>query len=158
MSDVGEEGRVAETPITVSAKSVSAAPGKEIVIPVSVEGVTGKDIISYEFTVRYDPAVIQPLEDPVDVAGTVSRGQMAVANPHEPGLLRVVLYGPIPVDENGVLLNLRFKAVGAFGSISPLILERIMFNEGGSVAKAADGEVLLTIADGKNINFAGSAR
>ena len=118
---------------------------KEIVVPVTVEGIADKGVISYEFDLRYDPSVIQPLVNPVDVAGTVSRGLFTVANPFEPGLLRVVVYGPMPIDENGLLLNLRFTAVGASGAASALRFERIMFNEGDPGTKTTDGHVLLTI-------------
>ena len=36
----------------------------------------------------------------------------------------MVVYGPMAMDEDGVLVNLRFAAVGKTGSISPLALER----------------------------------
>jgi hypothetical protein len=120
-----------------------ASADEEVIIPVSVQGVADKEIISYEFNLRYDPSVIQPLSEPVDVSGTVSSGLMVVTNPNEPGLLRVVVYGPIPIDENGVLLNLRFTAVGKQGSVSSLTFERIMFNEGESRITANDGQVEL---------------
>ncbi len=136
-----EDGGAKGMPITVAAGNVIVATDKEIIVPVSVVGVVGQDIISYEFDLRYDPTVIQPLENPVDVNGTVSRGLFAVANPHEPGLLRVVLYGPMPIAENGVLLNLRFTAVGTFGSMSPLTFERIMFNEGEPRVMVSEGKV-----------------
>ena len=84
------------------------------------------------------------MENPVDVAGSVSRGLMVIVNAKEPGLLRVVVYGAIPIDENGLLLNLRFTAVGAAGSVSPLTFERIMFNEGESRVMVADGQVELS--------------
>ena len=118
----------------------------EVVIPVSVQGAANKEIISYEFDLRYDPTVIQPQTDPVDLAGTVSRGLSVVANANEPGLLRVVVYGAYPMDGNGLLLNLRFIAVGAPGSISPLTFERIMFNEGEPRAIVSDGQVMLLAA------------
>ena len=113
---------------------------KEIVIPVSVQGVANKGIIAYEFDLRYDPAVIQPQAEPVDLAGTVSRGLISITNIIEPGLLRVVMYGPMPIEENGVLLNLRFTAVGTSGSASTLIWERIISNE-GEAATATDGKI-----------------
>jgi hypothetical protein len=122
---------------------MTASADKEVIIPVSVDGVKGKEIISYEFDLKYDPAVIQPAEDPVDVAGTVSRGLTAVANPNEPGLLRVVMYGPLAIDENGLLLDLRFIAIGSSGSVSPLTFETIMFNEGEQPVAIVDGRVEL---------------
>ncbi|MBK8466451.1 MAG: VCBS repeat-containing protein [Chloracidobacterium sp.] len=115
----------------------------EVIIPVSVQGAANMGIIAYEFDLRYDPTVIQPQAEPVELAGTVSRGLTAVANPNEPGLLRVVMYGPMPIDEDGVLLKLRFFAVGLRGSKSPLIWERVMFNEGAPKAMAEEGLIAI---------------
>ncbi len=135
------EGGGPERGIAVELPQIEAAVGKEIIVPVNVEGVASKGIISYEFDLRYDPAVIQPMENPVDLAGTVSRGFSVVTNATEPGVLRAVVYGVIPIDEDGLLLNLRFMAVGAAGSVSPLMWERIMFNEGEPRVMAVDGQV-----------------
>ena len=84
---------------------------------------------------------MQPQADPVNLTGTVSRGLVVVTNATEPGLLRVVVYGALPIDENGLLLNLRFTAVGKPGSVSPMTWERITFNEGEPRVTAANGEV-----------------
>jgi hypothetical protein len=145
----GDQGPVAgddvmaQNPITVSAQPAMTEADKVVLIPVSVEGVMGKDIISYEFNLRYDPAVIQPLENSADLTGTISRGLLVVTNPYEPGLLRVVVYGAMPITEDGILLNLRFTSVGPAGSVSPLTFERILFNEGESRISVTDGSVQL---------------
>lgn len=137
----------AEKPITVTAQHVITPLNKEVVVPVNVENIADKDIISYEFDLRYDPTVIQPLDNPIDVAGTVSRGLFVVTNPFEPGLLRVVVYGPMPIDADGVLLNLRFTALpGAVGSVSPLTVERIMFNDFDAIDSVTNGEIKLSPA------------
>ena len=140
----GELSGETDDPITVAVQQVVTAGEEKIIVPINVQGAADKSIISYEFDLRYDPTVIQPLENPVDLSETVSRGLTVVANPNEPGLLRVVVYGPIAINENGILLNLRFTAVGAAGSISPLTFERIMFNEGGSTPLVKGGEVKLS--------------
>ena len=127
--------------IDVAAPNIVANGGNEFIVPVTVDGAANKGIISYEFNLRYDPSVIQPLRDPIDVAETVSRGLSFAANPAEPGILRVAVYGPMPISENGILLNLRFKAVGQPGSISPIIWEKIMFNDGEPRAAAINGAV-----------------
>ena len=106
------------------------ATSKEIIIPVSAKGVANSGVISYEFDLRYDPTVIQPMASPVDVKDTISRGLAFVANTDVPGLLRVVMYGPLPIDSDGVFLKFRFTAIGKGGSTSSLTFERIMFNEG----------------------------
>ena len=132
-----------ERDVNVDLPNLVMPVGKEIVVPVTVQGVTDKGIISYEFDLRYDPAVMMPHANAVDLEGTVSRGLMAVVNANEAGLLRVVLYGAMPLDGNGFLLNLRFTAVGAAGSVSPLVFERIMFNEGEPRATVTDGQLEL---------------
>lgn len=119
------------------------ASDKEIVVPVNVQGVANKGVFSYEFDLRYDPTVIQPQINAADVKGTVSRGLSVVTNPYQPGLLKVVVYGAMPIDENGVLLNLRFTAVGRAGAASPLSFERLMFNEGDPGVPATGGRVEL---------------
>ena len=129
--------------IRVTAPQLVIWADNEVVVPVIVDGVVKKGIISYEFDLRYDPTVIQPQKDSVDLLGTVSRGLIAVANAKEPGLLRVAVYGPIPIDGNGLLLNLRFTAVGKPGSVSPLTWEQIMFNEGEPTVSVANGQVEL---------------
>ncbi len=128
---------------TVELPNVTAPSDKEVVIPVNINNAANKDIISYEFDLKYDPTVIQPQAEPVDVKGTVSRGLTVVANAQEPGILRVAIYGPMPIDKNGLLLNLRFTAVGAPGAVSPLIWERLMINEGEPQAITSDGRVEL---------------
>ncbi len=118
----------------------------EIIIPVSIQGAANKGVIAYEFDLRYDPAVIQPLAQPVDLVGTVSSRLSAVANATEPGLLRVAVYGAMPISDNGLLMNLRFTAVGAPGSVSPLTWERLMLNDGDPQTLVTDGQVELSAA------------
>ncbi len=130
-----------ERSMTVDLPQMTASTEKEVIIPVNVQGVVNKGIIAYEFDLRYDPAVIQPQTNAVVLSGTVSRGLVAVVNAEHRGLLRVVVYGPLPLDDDGVLLNLRFTAVGAVGSISPLTWERILFNEGEPRVMATGGRV-----------------
>ncbi|MBK8465704.1 MAG: DNRLRE domain-containing protein [Chloracidobacterium sp.] len=132
-----------ESGILVELPNAVSAIDKEIVVPVNVHGIMDKGVIAYEFDLRYDPAVIQPLPNVADVAGTVSRGLSVVVNSSEPGLLRVAVYGAMPIEENGLLVNLRFTAVGASGSVSPISFERIVFNEGLSRVTIADGKIEL---------------
>lgn len=135
-----------ETAITVNTSTTVTQTGTDITIPVTIDGAAGKDIISYEFDLRYDPLVIAPQSNPVELADTVSRGLTAVTNISEPGLLRVAVYGPIPIENDGLLLNLRFQGVGTLGSVSLLKWERILFNDGVSQVMAADGRIGISSA------------
>ncbi len=123
--------------------SLTGGVGKEIAIPINVKGVANKGVIAYQFDLKYDPSVIKPLADPVEMDGTASRGLSVVTNAHEPGLLRVVVYGPIEIADDGVLLYLKFTAVGVAGAVSPLSLDDVMFNEGKPRVTTIDGRIEL---------------
>jgi len=118
----------------------------EVIVPVNIQGAANKGIISYEFDLRYDPSVMLPQANAIDLSGTVSSSLTAVANAKEAGLLRVAVYGAAPISGNGILMNLRFTAVGAPGSVSPITWERLMFNDGDPQTMAADGQVELSAA------------
>ncbi len=135
-----------ERSASVTAPTLVTPTDKDVVIPVAVQGAANKGIVSYEFDLRYDPQVIQPQANPVELTGTVSDGLSVVVNATSRGLLRVVVYGVTPLDTNGVLLNLRFTAVGAPGTVSPLTWERMVFNEGTPRTFATDGQVELVTA------------
>ena len=147
VSKKNEIRRAPERGIAVEIPQVQAVVGQEFIIPVAIHGGSDKGIISYEFDLRYDPSVIEPQGDAIEVAGTASRGFSVVANVTAQGLLRVVVYGPMPIvaaEDNGVLLNLRFTALGRSGTISRLVWERLVFNEGEPSATAVDGQVFLS--------------
>ncbi len=129
---------------TVAAANIATPVNGDVLIPIGVEGAASQGIISYEFDLRYDPLVIQPKLNPVDLVGTVSRGLSVVVNNSEAGLLKVAVYGPMPITSDGILLNLRFTAIGASGSASPLTWERIIFNEGDPTGSSIDGRIELT--------------
>lgn len=120
-----------------------ASDDKHITVPVNVQGIADKNIIAYEFDLRYDPSVVQPLALAADVNGTISEKLSPIINASEPGLLRVVLYGPNSISENGLLINLRFARVGGKGATSALVIERIIFNEGNWIVGANNGQVEL---------------
>lgn len=130
--------------ISVALPETVTPTDKGIVVPVTVSGAANKNVIAYEFDLRYDPSVIQPYAEPVDLLGTASRGLSFAVNAEEPGILRVAVYGATPVEANDILLNLKFMAVGTPGSISPLTWDRVMFNEGDPLAVVSNGQVELS--------------
>lgn len=132
--------------IAVSLPGPIASADNEVVVPVEVQGVANRGIISCEFEIRFDPAILQPQEDPFDVAGTVGAGLITLANADEPGILRIVMYGAMPIDNDGVLLKLKFNTVGSSGSISPIIFERIIFNEDEIRTTTTGGQVEVSTA------------
>jgi hypothetical protein len=133
-----------ENRISVYIPQVASTVGREITVPVLVDRIADKEIIAYEFELTYDPAVVQPAPESVVVKGTASRGLFAVVNSSIPGILRVVMYGPIAIDTNGVLLNLHFNTIGSPANFSPLKFARIMFNEDETPVTISDGEISLS--------------
>ncbi len=130
--------------VAVNLPQIVTSGENELLIPVTIQGAADKNIISYEFDLRYDPTVIRPQAESVDLKGTASRGLFSAVNEIEPGLLRVVMYGPLPIDGKDVLVNLRFTTVGSTGSSSPLSFERIIFNDGDPTALITAGQVELS--------------
>jgi Cohesin domain len=128
---------------SVTVESISAKTDGEVLVPVTLRAAADKGIIAYEFDLRYDPTIIEPQRNTVDLAKSVSLGFTGIVNATQPGMLRVVVYGVMPIDGNGVLLTLRFNAVGKAGAVSPLSFDRMMFNEGEPAAAAVGGQIYL---------------
>ncbi len=122
----------------------SGSPKSAITVPVSVADTTGKGIVAYQFDLTFDPKVIEPQAIPVEIVGTISDKMIVTANKETPGLLKVVVFGALPLESKGLLLNLKFTAVGDEGSTSPLTLENFMFNEGDQRATTTVGHVTIT--------------
>ncbi len=135
-----------ERSAAIKAPNMEVPADSDLIVPVNIQGAAGKGVVSYDLDLRYDPNVIQPQAGAIELAGTVSRGFYAVANSAEPGLLRVSVFGTMPINSNGVLLKLRFTAVGTPGSMSPISWERLLLNEGDPRAVTVDGSVKLTDA------------
>lgn len=141
-SGVSESGKS----IVVNVPNMLTTAGSEVVIPVEVQEAANKGIISYEFTLRYDSSVLQPAAIPVDLTGTVSSELSFAVNAEQPGILKVAVYGALPIDADGILLNLRFTVIGKPGSTSRLSWTHLMFNEDEMPMMAADGNVKLSKA------------
>jgi hypothetical protein len=131
--------------ITIALPQSLAPKDTEVVVPVKVQGVANKDIVAYEFDLRYDSSVLQAKLNPVALAGTVSRDLSYAVNAKEPGLIRLAVYGPTPIKDDGVLLNLKFTAIGASGSVSPLTWDRILFNK-SSPGLIENGQIIVSPA------------
>lgn len=59
-------------------------------------------------------------------------------------MLKVVVYGINPLADGGILLNLRFTAIGSAGYVTPLTFKGLMLNEGEPLSRATDGEIRIS--------------
>jgi hypothetical protein len=140
--------------VILSAPTTSVEPGTDFTVPITVSDTTGLGIIAYQFELHYDSTVIMPRANAVEVAGTLSSQLTAVYNPNMPGILRVAVYGAYPLSGAGNLINIKFTAVGAAGSVSPLTWVNCMFNEGNPGVGAANGLVGI-VAPAGEMTFSG---
>lgn len=135
-----------QKPMRISAPTMTAGAGTVVSVPVSVQDTTGKRILSYQFDLRYDPTVLEPAANTVDLAGTISEGYAATVNPIEPGLLKVVVYGVNDLAGAGEMLKLNFNVIGAVDSASDIIWDDFVLNEGGINIEPVNGRVQVTAA------------
>ncbi|MFK7846494.1 MAG: cohesin domain-containing protein [Rhodothermales bacterium] len=135
--------RSAQAQISVTLPDLQVAAGASELIPITVSDLTGQDIISYQFTISYDPTIVEFTG--ADVTGTLSESTSALlfVNTTVSGKLTVSLAEPLGVTGAGVLVNLQatFLQEGS----SSLVFDSFNFNEEGS---AATTNGLITVGTG----------
>lgn len=131
--------------ITTTAPNIVVGTGVNFTIPVTVSDTTGAGILSWQFDLLYDPAVITPQVVPVDTTGTLGSGRSVTYNVPSPGLLKVVIFGTLPLTGSGTLFNFKFTAVGSNNTSSPLTWQNFLYNEGDPVAATVNGLVQLIV-------------
>ena len=134
-----------ENPVTVSLPTQGiSCKTTAVTVPVSVGDVTGKNVLAFDFEVRFNPTVLRPSGfAPTSNRGTLSSSFTITANPFLPGRLIVSGFGIYPLSGAGTLLNLNFELIGQAGAASPLTWQAFMFNEGDPASTTTDG--LLTV-------------
>ena len=134
--------------VTASVAVVAAAPGSQVTIPFRIDNLQGKTVGSYQFDIEYDPTVIEPGQVAATIAGTMSSGLSVVSNAPTPGLLKVAIYGVLPVGGDGVYANLRFTVLGGVGSSTPLTINGFTFNNGSDEVTSIGGQLTVVSSTG----------
>ncbi|MBS1796577.1 MAG: carboxypeptidase regulatory-like domain-containing protein [Acidobacteria bacterium] len=127
--------------------------GSALTVPVNVGDTTGQGILSYDFTLAYDPAVLVPQVVPADASGTLSSAFTITVNPNTPGTLVVSGFGTSVLSGAGTLLNLKFNVVGNYPSCSALNFTALTFNAGNPPNQTASGQFCVI-----NGNISGTIR
>jgi hypothetical protein len=148
-----------EAIVTVTAPQHITPVGLPFTVPVSTTDLsfatTGVDVISYQFILTYNPAIIQAQDPAVTVGGTVSENGAVTINQLVPGVLNVVVTRANPMVGAGTLFNFKFNAIGTAGQISPLTWQDFRFNEGNPDDNAINGQVRLTVLSSANASIGG---
>lgn len=131
---------VAQVSVSLPDLTTSIPPGTIVEIPVTVENLTGLNVIAYQFLISFDNSIIVP-ESPYYLStGTLSStsGWSVMANPNIPNKLTIGAFGSSPLSGNGTLVKLTFKVMTAVGS-SPLTFNSFLFNAGNPASITTNG-------------------
>lgn len=112
-------------------------------VPVTVEGLVGEDVFSWQFTLRYDPAVLDTVR--VHTSGTLADGRRVVVNQQEAGRLQGAVAGTTPLTPGGLLLSLEVR--GRAAGTSALAWTAFQFNEGRPPAETHNGRMIVRVGD-----------
>jgi hypothetical protein len=145
-------------PVGISAGQISVSPNATVALPLAITDTTGKNIIAYQFNLIYDPTVLVLSNNPVTSVGTISEQMAVTVNANVPGIVRVAVYGAYALAGQGALLNLRFTAIGAVGTSSPLTWQNVLVNEGNPGNVATNGRVTISAPTGNEVVIGGFVR
>ncbi len=130
--------------ITVTLPDTTADQGYQLCIPVQVGDVTDQDIVAFEFTVTFDPTLLNAVDPYYDVTGRLA-ADWTIFETHNntTGTLNIGGFGTTPLEGEGQLLCLQFQVLpqAPGGSVSPLTFTSFMFNEGTPEAETSDGSL-----------------
>ena len=126
--------------VTVSLPNVTGQVGSSQTIPVTVGDLTGQGVISYQFTVTFDPSVVTITN--ATTAGTLSSGVgQFLVNSSVAGRITVGASGTSALTGSGTLLNLSATLTGK--GTSALTFSSFQFNEGNPAATITNGSVVV---------------
>jgi len=135
-------GQVVVPSLSVKASDIttSAPVGGTFTLPITTEDLTGKGVLSYQFTLKFDATKINLTG--VSIAGTISSGFTApVVNTATAGQISVAVAGTAPLTGTGTLINVNGTVVG--GGTSAVLFTSFQFNEGTPAGAGVDGSVTL---------------
>jgi CSLREA domain-containing protein len=144
-------------PVTAALPNVSASPGALVTVPITVGDTTGREIISYDLQISFNPAIVQPASPAFDQTGTLSSGMSIKANLNNPGhfIISAFTTSAGTLTGAGTLLNLKFNVVATTAQVTTLAFAdytdpnnifhpRFMFNEGTPPVSITNGSVTVT--------------
>ncbi len=121
--------------------NLTANVGNAVTVPLTVGDLTGKGVLSYDFTITFDPNQLSPQVTPVDQTGTLSSSVILAVNTNVAGQLRVSAASTSALTGAGTLLNLKFNVVGSSSSCATLNISAFKFNEGNPCVTTTSGQV-----------------
>jgi len=126
--------------INVALPFVRAPKNSIAHVPVLVQDVSGRDVRSCQFQVKWDAAVLEPVG--VSTVNTLMERWTDVAiDTGADGTLEVQASDSQPLAAGDTLIFLDFKVVGAVNDSTALRFDSFEFNAGEIVTKTSDGQL-----------------
>ena len=127
--------------VPVSLPDIQATPGETVTAPVEVGDVSGEDIQAFDFTVTYDPSLVEVTANPSGLSAS-DNADFRVNNPSEGELSVAVTSGAdAPLDGSGSLAELEVTAASDVAGTTDLTFASFQFNEGTPSATLSAGSV-----------------
>ncbi len=135
-------------PVSVMMPDTIAGIGQTIEIPVYVSDLSGRGILAYQFTLRFNsPDSILAALSEVATTGTLSgaSGWNVLANANTPNQLTLGGYGALPLSGSGALVKLRFKVIRRYPADTSctLRLSGLVLNKDTSGYLATNGRITI---------------
>jgi len=129
--------QTAPAEIAVSLPDTSGVASETTTIPVQVGNLTGEEIFSFEFTVRYNADTLSVVG--IETSGTIASGINAAVNTDGTGKVSVSAAAMEALSGSGTLVRLIVRPKGT--GRSPLVWEKFQFNEGSPGANLSGGAI-----------------
>jgi hypothetical protein len=126
--------------VSVSLPAATGAEGTSLNVAMIVGSLTGQNVTSYQFSVTYDPAIVEI--GGVSVAGTLSSSASATVNTATSGRISVAWASATAISGQGTLIVLDVDLIGE--GTSALTISDFIFNEGVPAATTSNGSVTVT--------------
>lgn len=124
--------------------NITTLTGQPVSASVNVDDLTGRGVLSTDFTVTYDPTKLTYVS--TDLGSVDAGATPPTVNSGTPGILVVSIYSASPFTGAGTLATLHFTAIGAPATSSPLTFSGFVFNEGVPCVGTTNG--LISILSG----------
>lgn len=150
-------------PVSVTIQETSARPGDRVLVPVEIGGVGGREVLSGEVKVRFDPTVLAGI-DVVDRGSLIGNQRWLKADQVDSSaadfhVFQAVFAASEGFTRNGDLLFLEFEvdSGAAIGTTTTLEVIDASFNNGEPLATLGSG-IFRVVSQVVRANFAGRPR
>ncbi len=119
--------------------NLAGSPNSALTVPINVSDTTGKNALSYDAVLTFNPAALRLQNPAFDRSGTLSANLNVTINSPSAGRLNISGFSSSPLTGAGVLLYLKFDVIGSLNACSDLNWTSFRFNEGTPCSTTSNG-------------------